>query len=89
MTENASISGNQASIDLSRQLGTEEFIGRLADDLRQTSDSDLPRSFFIEQVKLQLAGQQTGINMNEERNKPSAADRYQSSDCFKAWAIPE
>ena len=87
MTENASMSGNQVSTDPSRQLGTEEFIGRLAENLRQNSDSDLPRSYFIEQVKLQLAGKQSGAP--EERARNATADRYQSSDCFKAWAIPE
>ena len=87
MTENASMSGNQATADASRQLGTEEFIGRLAENLRQNSDSDLPRAFFIEQVKLQLAGQQSGGA--EEPATSTAANRYQSSDCFKAWAIPE
>ncbi len=76
----------------SRTIDTPEFIHRLAEDLRVKSGSDLPLSCFVEQVKMQLAGNSRGdlIRMTTDRGvKPAPVGTYQSSDCFKAWAMPE
>ncbi|NLR96746.1 hypothetical protein HGP17_07850 [Rhizobium sp. P38BS-XIX] len=77
---------------LSRTIDSPEFIVRLAEDMRVRSGSDLPLSCFIEQVKMQLAGKSPTdlARMTADRAvKQTPLTRYQSSDCFKAWAMPE
>ncbi|WP_037151245.1 hypothetical protein [Rhizobium freirei] len=79
---------------LSRTVDSPEFIVRLAEDMRVRSGSDLPLSCFIEQVRMQLAGNKSPSDlarMEADRSARQAASvtRYQSSDCFKSWAMPD
>ncbi|MDE1991634.1 MAG: hypothetical protein KGI75_03990 [Rhizobiaceae bacterium] len=77
---------------LSRAVDTPEFITRLAEDMRVRSGSDLPLSCFIEQVRMQLAGKSPAeaARMASERPaRQAVVAKYQSSDCFRAWAMPE
>ncbi|MFJ6325825.1 MULTISPECIES: hypothetical protein [unclassified Rhizobium] len=77
---------------LSRTADSPEFILRLAEDMRIRSGSDLPLSCFIEQVRMQLAGKSPGdiVRMEAARSaKQAPITRYQSSDCFKSWAMPD
>lgn len=85
MTVNAAIIVSEVPAKEARQLGSQEFIDRLAEDLRQSSDTDLPHAYFVEEVKLQLAGK--GRAEPVQDNNP--ARRYQTSDCFKSWAFQE
>ncbi|MEZ2219877.1 hypothetical protein [Rhizobium sp. RCC_161_2] len=77
---------------LLRSVDTPEFIVRLAEDMRVRSGSDLPLSCFIEQVRMQLAGKSQGevASMAADRSaRQTPAPKYQSSGCFKAWAMPD
>jgi len=77
---------------LSRTVDSPEFIVRLAEDMRIRSGSDLPLSCFIEQVRMQLAGKPPSdvARMAADRSARQAPiTRYQSSDCFKSWAMPD
>ncbi|MGG6898212.1 hypothetical protein [Rhizobium sp. BR 315] len=78
---------------LSRTVDSPEFIVRLAEDMRVRSGSDLPLSCFIEQVRMQLAGNRSPSDfarMEADRSARQApVTRYQSSDCFKSWAMPD
>jgi hypothetical protein len=75
-----------------RHLDSPEFINRLAENMRVESGSDLPLSCFVEQVRMQLAGGSI-IDLaratSERLKRQASASRYESSDCFKAWAMPE
>ncbi len=74
-----------------RLLDRKELIDRMAKALRLKSGLDLPHGYFVEQVKLQLAGSPAfdrsllGPEAEESREPAS----YRSADCFKAWAIPD
>lgn len=70
----------------SRPLNTPEFIDRLATELHSHGDPDLPHSYYVEQVKLRLAGQDAS-SVEAETTKSQAP--YETSDCFRAWALGE
>lgn len=77
---------------LSRTVDSPEFIIRLAEDMRVRSGSDLPLSCFVEQVRMQLAGKSPSdvARIADDRAaKQTPITRYQSSDCFKSWAMPD
>ena len=77
---------------LSRAVDTPEFMVRLAEDMRMRSGSDLPLSCFIEQVRMQLAGKSPSDVARMVSDRPARQTpipKYQSSDCFKAWAMPD
>ena len=77
---------------LSRTVDTPEFIVRLAEDMRIRSGSDLPLSCFIEQVRMQLAGKSPSDVARMVSDRPARqtpVPKYQSSDCFKSWAMPD
>lgn len=84
-----------ASADLEKPApaaGVPDFIIRLAEDLKNKSGSDLPLSCFVEQVRMRLAGK-SPVDIDDAADEHSAgrssAHNYRSSDCFKAWAMPE
>ncbi|OJU06397.1 hypothetical protein DEM27_04175 [Metarhizobium album] len=92
MTANTNMRDAGTAQDTSRHLDTPEFIDRLAEKLRHSSGIDLPHAYFVEQVKLKLAGSPAfdaslGEAAPEAANKP--LPDYQSSACFTAWAIPD
>ena len=74
-----------------RVIGRDEIIERMASALRLKSGLDLPQAYFVEQVKLQLAGSpafdRSLLGPGEERADRQAS--LGSADCFRAWAIPE
>ncbi|AYG66868.1 MULTISPECIES: hypothetical protein [unclassified Rhizobium] len=77
---------------LSRTVDSPEFIIRLAEDMRIRSGSDLPLSCFIEQMRMQLAGKSPNdiARFAADRSAGQAPiTKYQSSDCFKSWAMPD
>ncbi len=82
-TENSMHSSNEGKA-APRVLNTPEFIDRLAQELRAQGDVDLPHSYYVEQVKLRLSGQKTENTPAERVQAP-----YETSDCFRAWAIGE
>jgi hypothetical protein len=76
----------------SRPLDTPEFLTRLAEDMRSKSGSDLPLSCFVEQVRMQLAGKSPADQArtsSERLTKLATTPEYKSSDCFRAWAMPD
>ncbi|AVA22322.1 hypothetical protein ACXHXG_09490 [Rhizobium sp. LEGMi198b] len=77
---------------LSRTVDTPDFVVRLAEDMRVRSGSDLPLSCFIEQVRMQLAGKSpsdVARIVSDRPAKQAPVPKYQSSDCFKSWAMPD
>jgi hypothetical protein len=75
-----------------RALDTPEFIKRLAEDQRVKSGSDLPLSCFIEQVKMQLKGRPSTDPdrvASDRVTKQVAGFRPNTSELYKAWAMPE
>lgn len=58
-----------------------EFVNRIAEKMRLESGSGLPRDYFLQLVRRQLAD--TGSPY------PSKDAKYQSSACFDAWARPD
>lgn len=70
-----------------RPLNTPEFIDRLATELRSQGDVDLPHSYYVEQVKLRLAGEPATTTKHEPATHGSGANS--SSDCFRSWALGE
>ncbi|NLS19621.1 hypothetical protein HGP16_24085 [Rhizobium sp. P40RR-XXII] len=76
----------------SRTVDSPEFVIRLAEDMRIRSGSDLPLSCFIEQVRMQLAGKSPNdiARLAADRwARQTPVTKYQSSDCFKSWAMPD
>lgn len=67
--------------DAEHGLHNAEFLNRVAEKMRLESGSDLPRDYFLQQVRRQLAD--TGSPY------PSKDAKYQSSACFDAWAKPD
>ncbi len=86
-------SGSPASTDVqsaSRSIDTPEFLNRIAEDLRARSGSDLPLSCFVEQVKIQLATGKSPEELQDKTAREGAnSNVYESSDCYKFWAMPE
>ncbi|PKA41222.1 hypothetical protein [Rhizobium sullae] len=86
-------SGSPAPSDVreaSRAIDTPDFLNRIAEEMRATSGSDLPLSCFIEQVKLQLAAGKSPEELRgQARESANSNAPYQSSECFRAWAMPE
>ena len=72
-------------------LNTPEMIDRLAAEMRQTSGSDLPHAYYVEQVKLKLAGVRPGADKPANdavlNAKPGSAEH--PSAIFHAWALGE
>jgi hypothetical protein len=76
--------------DSSRAIEAPELLARIAEDLRAKSGSDLPLSCFIEQVKLQLAGGKSPEELQGLAGTAANGNASpQSSDIYKAWAMPE
>lgn len=72
-------------------LDTPELIDRMAAEMRASSGSDLPHAYFVEQVKLKLAGQKTRIDKpaNDAVLKAKPGSPEHPSAIFHAWALGE
>jgi hypothetical protein len=92
MATRSGAAAKTANFDNDHHLDGPEFIYRLAENMRQESGSDLPLSCFVEQVKMQLAGGSIvdlARATSDRLKKQASGSKYESSDCFKAWAMPE
>ena len=74
-----------------RAMESPELIDRLAEELRTSSDVDLPHSYFVEQVKLRLAGKTTDDHhvANDTAQMARQTAVNDSASVFKSWAIPD
>ncbi|MGV8938911.1 MAG: hypothetical protein ACOH2J_17465 [Allorhizobium sp.] len=74
-----------------RVIESKELIDRLAEELRASSDVGLPHSYFVEQVKLGLAGTSTrdlhADNDSSDMGRKTAAN--ESASVFMSWAMPD
>jgi hypothetical protein len=68
-----------------------ELIDRLAEQLRQSSDVDLPHSYFVEQVRLGLAGKDLSDRLaaNDIETGSHRGKRQPARSVFHAWAMPD
>ncbi|MCD2184319.1 hypothetical protein [Rhizobium sp. GN54] len=64
-------------------LGNAELINRIAENIRIASGTSLPREYYLQQARQQLAGQQPA-----GKSPPGAAkgQDQKTSACFDAWA---
>ncbi len=69
-----------------RLLDTPEMIEHLAEELRSRGDPCLPREYYIEHVKRQLAGR-SGIPGVARDQAASKIMPLQSASVFQAWAL--
>ncbi len=76
--------------DKTRLIETPEMIDRMAAELRARSDTDLPHSFYVEQVRRQLAGEarQTSAAANDDTSVAVRGGQAHPS-VFHAWALSE
>lgn len=65
---------------------TPEMIDRMAAELRARSDTDLPHTFYVAQVRRQLTAQAS--QRNSTPPAPAMTSKVQPS-VFHAWAMPE
>ncbi|TRL40124.1 hypothetical protein [Rhizobium straminoryzae] len=73
-----------------RNLDTAEMIDRMAAELRARSDTDLPHSFYVAQVRGQLAGRKQTVAAAAPDSaswKKRAGEAHPS--VFHAWALSE
>ena len=69
-----------------RAIPTSELIDRLATEMRETGDRDLPLSFYVEQVKRKLANETAA---NDDKVTKPAGPAVTTSSVFACWALPE
>lgn len=85
----SSVSVPRESATSDRSLNAADLIDRLAEELRASSDVDLPHSYFVEQVKLTLAGRD--MSNADAANDAVVAVRkhavHGGSAVFQAWAM--
>ncbi|QLF70990.1 hypothetical protein FE840_016345 [Peteryoungia desertarenae] len=91
MTQSVRSTAPPVSEPAARVIGTPELIDRLAEELRSSSDVDLPHSYFVEQVKLRLAGSTDPDRLaaNAVESRSPAYSRKVSASVFQAWAMPD
>ena len=75
--------------EIELDVENEEMISRMASDLRARSDPDFPHSYYVAQVRRQLAGKSLPSNTNRATPtlKPPVAETH--SSVFHAWALAE
>lgn len=68
-------------------LGTAELIDRIAENIRIASGTSLPREYYLQQARQQLAGQQPAGQQSGKSLPGATKDQdHRSSACFDAWA---
>ncbi|MGX5664978.1 hypothetical protein G6N76_02895 [Rhizobium daejeonense] len=74
-----------------RALEARELIDRLAEELRASSDVDLPHAYFVEQVKLGLASRElTDVKAaNDIEGYTRPPHNRVAASVFNCWAMPE
>lgn len=91
MTPSSSVSVARVSEPVDHALDAPDLIDRLAEQLRQSSDVDLPHSYFVEQVRLGLAGKSLTDRLaaNDIESGSHRGQRQQARSVFHAWAMPD
>ena len=91
MTPFSSVSASRVSEPADRALEAPQLIDRLAEELRASSDVDLPHSYFVEQVRLGLAGRDVTDHVvaNDQRSGAQRESRPNAKSVFHAWAMPD
>ncbi len=91
MSPSSAVTSPRVSEPADRTIEAPELIDRLAEKLRASSDVDLPHSYFVEQVRLGLAGADltdhaaaNAIESGAHRGKRAA-----TQSVFDAWARPD
>jgi hypothetical protein len=91
MNPSGAVTSPRVSNLADRAIDAPELIDRLAEKLRASSDVDLPHSYFVEQVRLGLAGADltdhaaaNAIETGAHRGKPAA-----TQSVFNCWARPD
>lgn len=86
---NTNLPSTSSHEDRQHVMDRKELIDRLAISMRLKSGLDLPHGYFVEQVKLQLAGSPAfDRSLAEPESQPGKnAAIYQSAACFQAWAM--
>ncbi|WP_137130341.1 hypothetical protein [Rhizobium sp. FY34] len=76
--------------DPARIIESPELIDRMAAELRARSDTDLPHSFYVEQIRRQLAGQAIAAQAvaNDDPMQTKRAGQAHPS-VFHAWALSD
>lgn len=69
-----------------RIIPTPELIDRLAAEMRETGDRELPLSFYVEQVKRKLANENAA---NDDKVDETVGPDAATSSVFACWALPE
>ncbi|MGN8151135.1 hypothetical protein ACTJK5_02560 [Agrobacterium sp. 22094] len=69
-----------------RIIPTSELIDRLATEMRETGDRELPLSFYVEQVKRKLANENAA---NDDKVNEKTGPAVATSLVFACWALPE
>lgn len=70
-----------------RTIASEELVNRMAADLRTKGDPDFPHSYYVAQVRRQLAGKPS--QMPPANDAPKAPVTAAHSSVFHAWALAE
>ncbi|WP_117193651.1 hypothetical protein [Rhizobium terrae] len=73
--------------DTLRSLDTPEMLDRLATEMRARTAGELPHSFYVEQVKRQLAGKQ--VHTSAANDEPARMRVVEQPSVFHAWALSE
>ncbi len=87
MTTPNSMPTSDASSNASRLIETPETIDRLATEMRARSGGELPHSFYVEQVRRQLAGKT--VEATAANDEPAQDKRDDQPSVFHAWAMPD
>lgn len=72
-----------------RPIEAEELINRMATELRARSDPDFPHSFYVEQVRRQLAGKPSSAPAANDEAALAKPPPEMPTSVFHAWALSE
>ncbi|KPF45549.1 hypothetical protein ACSV9I_00200 [Rhizobium sp. G187] len=91
MTWQTAVIKTRVSKPAERMIDGPELIDRLAEQLRASSDVELPHSYFVEQVRLGLAGNDLTdrVAANDVESGTHRGKGGSSRSVFHSWAIPD
>ena len=91
MTPSSSVFVPRVSEPADRAMGAPQLIDRLAEELRASSDVDLPHSYFVEQVRLGLAGRDMAdrVVANDVESGAPRSRKANAGAVFHAWSMPD
>lgn len=85
----ASQSIPQQHKETERHIATEELIDRMAAELRAKGDPDFPHSYYVAQVRRQLAGEPSHLPADNDQTVAQPPGAREHSSVFHAWALAE